>query len=121
MACRMHLADGQPHKAWAAFKQGQDQSRILGVLNLPLANGSSSPGAAQPSAASQAAAGLQQLRLAILAGAVASNDRGTMGQVRNATCCPSCRCSSCCLHALQMLWAAHPHAFQQSLAVLYMV
>ncbi|KAK9840278.1 hypothetical protein WJX74_006665 [Apatococcus lobatus] len=41
MACRMPLADRQPQKAWASFRQGQDRSCILDVLSLSLANGTS--------------------------------------------------------------------------------
>lgn len=88
MTCRLPLADRKPHKAWEAFKQGQDRSRILGVLNLPLANGSGPPGDLQASAASQAAASLQQLRLAILAGAIASNDKDTIHQVSHQSDAP---------------------------------
>ena len=103
MACRLPLADRQPHKAWEAFKQGQDRSRILDVLNLPLANGSGPAGSSQASAASQAAASLQQLRLAILAGAIASNDKYTIHQVSHCSEAPLSRLKCMLLSEVNVL------------------
>ena len=77
MACRQHLGNRQPAKALAALQDGLERSRILSVFNLPLANGSSTPGTSPPTAA----ASVQQLRLAILAGAITCNDEPTVHQV----------------------------------------